>query len=809
MKRLFDIVVTLAGLIVAAPFIFAISAIIKLESKGPILYRCNRVGRSGRPFGMLKFRTMLVNADDVNCKICGVGDVRVTSFGRFLRRTKLNELPQLFNVLLGHMSAVGPRPEDPKFTNDYRDQWQVVLSVRPGIVGPSQILNRNEEDLFPPGEDRERFYTEHILPEKLKRDMEYVNHHTFWGDLLILFKAVYVTIFKGFSFRQLFSRPQLLKLMALDAALSLVAYLIANLAKYETIPVDTYVLWSFIFVVAANPIICLVMGLYRRSLRFFSLPDLLPIIRMSLVCGMSLMVMNYFFLIGSGQARSVYFLYPIFLMLFIAGTRVMARVFLEKGERMNHQGALRERLLIYGAGRLGIHALQRFRFEPDVEVVGFVDDDPNLKGRSVLGVPVLGSGCDLSFIRSLHGVEKVFFAFKPSSPGAATNARRQCLEAGVMEFVSQISESNGSDNGSVASGEFRYFTFIDTLDIKPVSLDSDQVAPLVEGSTIALVGPGDRFGEELCLELVNLKVRGLVLLEDCGARLERIVSFLHSIHKDNVAVSPYFLPLASHSLIERTLAGQNLNWIIYNRPNRPIVPASVSQPALTFTDFAEAAGFVEMSKRLGCNGFSFLSPFGNDSFSDDEKKLHLLAEIYVRLSARYEETQTRFGVVRLPNILENENGIFVRSCNRISRGVGVSEPSQPLAFASARNAARMCLNSLPLHDKGETFVANSSVYNKLGSLIDQFFRFQGDERSLDHLIHASECTNFSQDAEHATGPKTCIETGCPCLLKADKELEADKHLVNLLGEMSYFFESSRYGLELPRILSVLKGRDDA
>ncbi len=220
MKRFFDIMASLGGLIVAAPFMIAIAAVIKLESKGPIFYRCTRVGRNGRLFGMFKFRTMLANADNVDCKLSGCGDVRVTSFGSFLRRTKLNELPQLFNVLLGDMSAVGPRPEDPKFTQDYKEQWQVVLSVRPGIVGPNQILNRNEEDLFPPGEDHERFYIDHILPEKLERDTDYVQTHSFWGDLIILLKAVYVTLFKGFTLWRLFSRPQLLKLIVLDAALS-------------------------------------------------------------------------------------------------------------------------------------------------------------------------------------------------------------------------------------------------------------------------------------------------------------------------------------------------------------------------------------------------------------------------------------------------------------------------------------------------------------------------------------------------------------------------------------------------------------
>ncbi len=580
------------------------------------------------------------------------------------------------------------------------------------------------------------------------------------------------------------------------------AYLVANLVRFETIPISDYALWNFFFVAAANPMIFLFMGLYRRSVRFVSVPDIMPMIRMSFVCGMVLIVMNYFLMIGSGHSRSVYFLYPLLLMLLITGTRVIARIFLEQRERMNHQSSGKERLLIYGAGRMGIHALRRFQFEPGVEVVGFVDDNPDLKSGSILGLPILGSGCDLTFLKSLYYVDKVFIGFKPSSPDMEENARRRCIEAGMMEFIDPTPEFRPSGN-EVAAADHGYFDFIDTLGIKPVSLNTDEVAPFIEDSTIALVGTGDRFGEELCREIVNLKARGLVLIEDCAARLERVVNHLQSIPNDRVAIFPYFFPLGSHSLIERTLARHNLEWIIYHRPNRPLVAASLNQPTLVLTEFAEAAGFVEMAKRLDCNGFSFLSPYANDSFSSEEKKVHLLTEIYVRLSARAEETQTRFGVVRLPNVLENENGIFVRSCNKISRGMPISEPSGPLSFSSACNAAKICLNSLPLHGKGDTFVGNSTISFRLQSLIEQFFQFQGNGRSLDNLIKSPD--DAGKIVEHPVYPGAWSETTSPYLLRIDEEPEADKRLIELFKEMNHFYDPSCYGLELPRVLSILEG----
>ena len=156
-KRAFDIVVSFIGLAFTAPIFLLIAVIIKLESKGPVFYRCARVGKNGKLFAMYKFRTMVEAADDIDCKLCATGDVRVTRFGGFLRTTKLNELPQLLNVLAGDMSLVGPRPEDPKFVKYYKDKWSVVLSVSPGVAGPNQIANRNEEELFPEGVDPEKY----------------------------------------------------------------------------------------------------------------------------------------------------------------------------------------------------------------------------------------------------------------------------------------------------------------------------------------------------------------------------------------------------------------------------------------------------------------------------------------------------------------------------------------------------------------------------------------------------------------------------------------------------------------------------
>ncbi len=194
-KRAFDIVVSGIGLIVALPLFAIIAVLIRIDSPGPVFYRQTRVGRRHRDFKMLKFRKMYENLPSQGPSLTMRYDFRMTRFGRVLERTKLDELPQLVNVLRGDMSVIGPRPEVPKFVAHYPERWNEVLSVKPGVFGPNQIRNRNESELYPPGcEDVEAFYIKRILPDKLDIDGRYAREAGVLGDLLLLVQCLFVAL---------------------------------------------------------------------------------------------------------------------------------------------------------------------------------------------------------------------------------------------------------------------------------------------------------------------------------------------------------------------------------------------------------------------------------------------------------------------------------------------------------------------------------------------------------------------------------------------------------------------------------------
>lgn len=194
MKRIFDIVFSLVGIIILLPVFAIISLFIALDSKGGILYRQERSGKGGRIFKVLKFRTMRPDSFSKGALTVGSRDSRITNIGFYLRKYKLDELPQLFNVLKGDMSFVGPRPEVKKYTDLY-DQRQIrVLSVRPGITDYASIRFRNENDLLAESSDPEKLYIDKIMPDKLDLNLKYIDDNNLFKDVKIILDTFYAIV---------------------------------------------------------------------------------------------------------------------------------------------------------------------------------------------------------------------------------------------------------------------------------------------------------------------------------------------------------------------------------------------------------------------------------------------------------------------------------------------------------------------------------------------------------------------------------------------------------------------------------------
>lgn len=190
-KRLFDIVSSGIGLLCLAPVFVVMAIWIKLDSRGPVFYRQTRVGRYGRDFRIFKFRSMRVGSDKGRQITVGERDPRITRSGYFIRRYKIDELPQLINVFLGDMSIVGPRPEVRKYVDLYSEEQRKVFQVRPGITDLASIKYLNENELLSQVDDPDTYYIDVIMPDKLAINLEYIRHQSFMGDIKIIFNTLF------------------------------------------------------------------------------------------------------------------------------------------------------------------------------------------------------------------------------------------------------------------------------------------------------------------------------------------------------------------------------------------------------------------------------------------------------------------------------------------------------------------------------------------------------------------------------------------------------------------------------------------
>ena len=190
LKRLFDIICSLIGIIILLPFFVIISVLIIVNSGSPVFYFQTRVGKNSKNFNLIKFRTMHTHADKKGLLTVGGRDVRVTAIGYFLRKYKIDELPQLINVLVGSMSLVGPRPEVSKYVNLYNVQQLQVLNVRPGITDLASLEFINENELLAQSSNPEETYIQSIMPQKLALNLKYIAQQSFGTDVKIIYKTI-------------------------------------------------------------------------------------------------------------------------------------------------------------------------------------------------------------------------------------------------------------------------------------------------------------------------------------------------------------------------------------------------------------------------------------------------------------------------------------------------------------------------------------------------------------------------------------------------------------------------------------------
>jgi len=394
MKRNFDIIVAIVGLIVATPVMFVIAILLKIDSPGDVLFSQNRLGKNGRLFKIHKFRKFPQDWGTKGSGVTTQNDVRMTSFGAFLERTKLDELPQLWNILVGEMSFVGPRPESTAYQDLFAGEFEKLLEFTPGIFGPNQIAYRNESEMYPQNRDPDEFYREVLFPAKAKADINYFSKPNLISDFWWMVKCTIGTIVGTFDWGRVFRRHA--GVLFIDLLLFEVAWHVAYLIRFDqdtvtTMGYEAYFTGCWLVPLIIFPIM-LAGGCYRNPVKYFGLRDAL---RLTLVGSIAWMLAAFvqFSFFQRGLSVGIVFVSCVLFLGLIFAPRLWRRENWLSANPIQYNKA--RKVLIYGAGQIG-SALAKFLDQgfSNVVIVGYLDEDEELRGRYINGLKVLGSWRD-------------------------------------------------------------------------------------------------------------------------------------------------------------------------------------------------------------------------------------------------------------------------------------------------------------------------------------------------------------------------------------------------------------------------------
>lgn len=455
-KRAVDIIASGLGLLVLSPVFGLIALAIKRDTPGPVFYKGTRIGRFRKPFKILKFRTMYERPESYNgTKLTANGDSRVTPLGGWLRDTKLNELPQLWNVLVGEMSLVGPRPEVAEFVAKWPEKVKAkILSVRPGMTSPASILYRDEEKRLN-GDNFLDDYLKKIMPDKMRLDLLYVDNHTFISDLDVIFLTLLAIVPKirkvKIRERTIFSGPiytffsQHLCWFLVDFMIAFIAMAVSGLVWRLQSPIDLGfgpALFLALLVAFLLSLGGTLFGLHRIVWRYAS-PVM--VIDIGLVVGLTsvfLVLLNQLWM--DRVIFPLNFVMNFTLLTFLGMVAVRYRERLITGIATRWSNARQdaktfgEPVLVVGAGdggELAVWLLQKSEYASAFSILGFVDDSYRKQNVQVAGLPVLGTSEDIPALVEENDIGLILFSISKIDPARRKRILQICKNTGARVIV--------------------------------------------------------------------------------------------------------------------------------------------------------------------------------------------------------------------------------------------------------------------------------------------------------------------------------------------------------------------------------------
>jgi len=703
MKRALDIVLSAAGLVLLTPVFAAVALGLRREGAGPVLFRQVRVGRGFRPFRILKFRTMVPGADRMGPGITPGRDPRVTRFGAFLRWTKLDELPQLWNVLRGDMSLVGPRPELPQYARLFEDDYREILRVRPGITDLASLTYRDEAGRLDHEPDPERAYVETILPDKIRLARTYVSRASLVYDLRILGETLLLLAFPARAFDRMLERfasahrqIALLVQAALAAAANLLAMWLIYDGGLTQATLDLVVL-ALPALLAVRTLWHVVFHLDRDRWRYVGLREIGDVVAATLLGTGTFWALTQLVPVYQGYPRAIVIVDGVLCLLLLAGARIVRRSLCAVRERTYNT----RRALVVGTGDAAERVVRDLLQSPGqrYEVVGLVGGSPDERGLRVHEVAILGGFDALERILAVCAPDEVVLVQAAIPAERFDEVTRASHAFGAAVRV--IAEDGGhvlDAKADLAAPRAEDLLFRDAVDV-----DLETVRPSYEGRRVLVTGAGGSIGSEISRQLAACGPSCLLLFEKHEASLYHIERELRARHPE-LRIEPVLGDVTEEARVEDVFRRARPE-VVFHAAAYKHVPMLELNPIEGYKTNAEGSRIVaEVCDRTGVGTFVLIS---TDKAVEPVSVLGAskrMAELAVQEIAG--RSATRCMAVRFGNVLESSGSVVPLFKEQIENGgpITVTHFEATRWFMTVPEAVQLILEAATMGQGGEVFV---------------------------------------------------------------------------------------------------------